>query len=263
MIIVGQGALLARRRRRDPRAGRQDRDGAVRDGWNGFTVLHTAAARVGGLDLGFVPGAGRPRRRSHARPAAPTWSSISAPTKSTSRRGAFVIYMGTHGDRGAHRADVILPGAAYTEKSGTYVNTEAACRWPTAPASRRAKRARTGRSCARCRTCSARRCPSIRCALRAALYAAHPALRRARPDRAGRRGLAREPAAGRGSATGAFAPAVRGFLSDQSDRPRLRGHGRMLGAGAGAACNRRRSNGHGSWTRWVSVLHHRSARACC
>ena len=38
--------------------------------------------------------------------------------------GAFVIYQGTHGDRGAHRADVILPGATYTEKSGTYVNTE-------------------------------------------------------------------------------------------------------------------------------------------
>jgi NADH-quinone oxidoreductase subunit G len=38
--------------------------------------------------------------------------------------GAFVIYQGTHGDKGAHRADVILPGAAYTEKSGTYVNTE-------------------------------------------------------------------------------------------------------------------------------------------
>ena len=37
---------------------------------------------------------------------------------------AFVIYQGHHGDRGAHRADVVLPGAAYTEKSGTYVNTE-------------------------------------------------------------------------------------------------------------------------------------------
>src|SRR5207237_4579867 len=39
-------------------------------------------------------------------------------------KGAFVVYIGTHGDRGAHRADVILPGAAYTEKSGLYVNTE-------------------------------------------------------------------------------------------------------------------------------------------
>jgi NADH-quinone oxidoreductase subunit G len=38
--------------------------------------------------------------------------------------GTFVVYIGTHGDRGAHRADVILPGAAYTEKSGIYVNTE-------------------------------------------------------------------------------------------------------------------------------------------
>ena len=52
--------------------------------------------------------------------------SCSAPTSiDTSDMGkAFVVYVGTHGDAGAHRADVILPSAAYTEKSGTYVNTE-------------------------------------------------------------------------------------------------------------------------------------------
>ena len=52
------------------------------------------------------------------------FSSISAPTRSTIAPGSFVVYQGTHGDRGAERADVILPGATYTEKSGTYVNTE-------------------------------------------------------------------------------------------------------------------------------------------
>src|SRR5205823_6373830 len=99
------------------------------DDWNGFNVLHRAAARVGGLDLGFVPG-----------PGGRDVSGIIAGCKSgdieilhllgadeidTSDLGAaFVIYQGHHGDRGARRADVVLPGAAYTEKDGTYVNTE-------------------------------------------------------------------------------------------------------------------------------------------
>ncbi len=92
-------------------------------GLAGF-VLHTAAARVGGLDLGFVPGEGGMDAATMARPARSTSCSCSAPTRSTVAPGAFVVYQGTHGDRGAHRADVILPGAAYTEKSGLYVNTE-------------------------------------------------------------------------------------------------------------------------------------------
>ena len=97
--------------------------------WNGFSVLHTAAARVAGLDLGLVPTKGvgtwapswKARRRARS-----TWSICSAPTRSTwTRLGkAFVIYQGSHGDRGAHRADVILPSAAYTEKDAIYVNTE-------------------------------------------------------------------------------------------------------------------------------------------
>ena len=101
----------------------------VRDDWNGFNVLHTAAARVGGLDLGFVPGAGG---RDVAGILAGAQSGeidvlyLLAPTSSTPAKlgKAFVIYQGHHGDAGAHRADVILPGAAYTEKPGTYVNTE-------------------------------------------------------------------------------------------------------------------------------------------
>ena len=110
-----------------PRACRQA--GAVRADWNGFNVLHTAAARVGGLDLGLVPGeGGRDVAASWpaARSARSRWSICWLPTRSTPRKlgKAFVIYQGHHGDAGAHRADVILPGAAYTEKPGTYVNTE-------------------------------------------------------------------------------------------------------------------------------------------
>ena len=101
----------------------------VRDGWNGFNVLHRAAARVGGLDLGFVPGSGRPRCRGHHRRLPlgriDVLYLLGADEIDTGELGpAFVIYQGHHGDRGAARADVILPGAAYTEKDGTYVNTE-------------------------------------------------------------------------------------------------------------------------------------------
>jgi NADH-quinone oxidoreductase subunit G len=89
--------------------------GVVKDGWNGFNLLHGAASRVGGLDLGLVPGEGGLDARAMARAGA---------DEIDIERGAFVVYIGTHGDRGAHRADVILPGAAYPEKTGVYVNTE-------------------------------------------------------------------------------------------------------------------------------------------
>jgi NADH-quinone oxidoreductase subunit G len=103
--------------------------GAVSQSWNGFAVLHTAASRVAGLDLGLVPG---PSGRDTAGilEGAATGDIVivfllGADEIPADRLGdAFVVYQGTHGDRGAHRADVILPGAAYTEKSGTYVNTE-------------------------------------------------------------------------------------------------------------------------------------------
>ena len=97
--------------------------------WNGFNLLHNAAARVGGLDLGFVPGAGG--RDVEAILDGATQGNIEAvyllgaDEIDMARLGdAFVIYQGSHGDAGAHRADVILPGAAYTEKSAIYVNTE-------------------------------------------------------------------------------------------------------------------------------------------
>jgi NADH-quinone oxidoreductase subunit G len=101
----------------------------VRDGWNGFNVLHTAAGRVGALTLGFLPGAGGKDTAGivdgAGRGEIDVVYLLGADELDSQKLGkAFVIYQGHHGDRGAHRADVILPGAAYTEKHGTYVNTE-------------------------------------------------------------------------------------------------------------------------------------------
>jgi NADH-quinone oxidoreductase subunit G len=98
--------------------------GAVKDGWNGFSVLHHVASRVGGLDIGFVPGEGGLDAAAMTAAGALDVVFLLGADEVEAAPGAFVVYVGTHGDRGAHRADVILPGAAYTEKSGIYVNTE-------------------------------------------------------------------------------------------------------------------------------------------
>ncbi len=98
--------------------------GIVKDGWNGFNVLHGAASRVGGLDLGLVPGEGGLDAPAMAKGNALDVLFSLGGDEIDIEHGAFVVYVGTHGDRGAHRADVILPGAAYTEKTGIYVNTE-------------------------------------------------------------------------------------------------------------------------------------------
>jgi NADH-quinone oxidoreductase subunit G len=111
IVIVGQGALSRP-------------DGLAKEGWNGFGVLHTAASRVGALDLGFVPGEGGLDAFAMAEGGALDVLFNLGADEIDVQPGAFVVYQGTHGDAGAHRADVILPGAAYTEKSGIYVNTE-------------------------------------------------------------------------------------------------------------------------------------------
>jgi NADH-quinone oxidoreductase subunit G len=87
-------------------------------------MLHTAAARVGALDIGFVPGQGGKTATAMAKGGALDVLFNLGADEIDIAPGAFTIYIGTHGDKGAHRADVILPGAAYTEKSGLYVNTE-------------------------------------------------------------------------------------------------------------------------------------------
>jgi NADH-quinone oxidoreductase subunit G len=98
--------------------------GSAKEGWNGYSVLHTAAARVGALDLGFVPGPGGRTASEMAAPGALDLVFLLGADEIDIAPGAFVVYIGTHGDAGAQRADVILPGAAYPEKSGIYVNTE-------------------------------------------------------------------------------------------------------------------------------------------
>ncbi|HCY56125.1 MAG TPA: NADH-quinone oxidoreductase subunit G [Oceanicaulis sp.] len=103
--------------------------GVVREGWNGFSVLHTAASRVGALDLGFLPGEGGRDTQAildgAGKGEVDTVVLLGADEIDTAKLGkAFVIYAGHHGDAGAMRADLILPSAAYTEKPGLYVNTE-------------------------------------------------------------------------------------------------------------------------------------------
>ena len=126
MIIVGQGALA----RGDGAAvlanaaKLADAVGAVKGDWNGFAVLHTAAARVGGLDLGLVPGEGGLDAAAMLTGTDVLFLLGADELDFTKKTAGFTVYIGTHGDNGAHHADVILPGAAYTEKSGTYVNTE-------------------------------------------------------------------------------------------------------------------------------------------
>jgi len=99
--------------------------GVIADGWNGFNVLHSAASRVAGLDLGFVPAeGGLSAAQMTAKGALDVLFLLGADEIDLTKSKAFRVYLGSHGDRGAHGADVILPGAAYTEKSGLYVNTE-------------------------------------------------------------------------------------------------------------------------------------------
>ena len=131
MLVLGQGALARPDGAQILGAAREiaERCGLVRDGWNGFNILHRAAARVGGLEIGFVP---QPGGRDVAgilegcrSGAIEVLYLLGADEIDVSDLGSvFVVYQGHHGDRGAERADVILPGAAYTEKDGTYLNTE-------------------------------------------------------------------------------------------------------------------------------------------
>ncbi len=133
MIIVGAGAAarpdgaavlgLAARVALAAMEGKEE-------GWNAFNILHTAASRVAGLDLGFVPG---DKNALDAQDLAAAVGKdkldflylLGADEIDLPATGStFIVYQGSHGDKSAHRADVILPGAAYTEKSATYVNLE-------------------------------------------------------------------------------------------------------------------------------------------
>ena len=128
MIILGQGAL----NRDDSSAiiklahDIADKYGLVSDEWNGFNVLHTAASRVAALDMGLVSDGGVDGILAGAESGdiKVVYNLGADEIDGTRLKNAFVIYQGSHGDEGVRNADVILPGAAYTEKPGTYVNTE-------------------------------------------------------------------------------------------------------------------------------------------
>ncbi|MFW5679160.1 MAG: NADH-quinone oxidoreductase subunit NuoG [Pseudomonadota bacterium] len=131
MLIVGAGAVAREDGAAILRLARAvaERFSMVRDDWNGFNVLHAAASRVGGLDLGLVPGpGGRDVSGILEGAAAGEIEVVYLLAADELDTGAlekpFVVYQGSHGDAGARVADVILPGAAYTEKHATWVNTE-------------------------------------------------------------------------------------------------------------------------------------------
>jgi len=141
MLIVGSGALAredgaavlsaARGIAEDTGmlvAASSDDEGNETPAWNGFNVLHTAASRVAGLDMGFLPGEGGRDVAGIVEGASSGAIKLvyllGADEVDGDFGDAFVVYQGHHGDKGAHGADVILPGAAYTEKDGLYVNTE-------------------------------------------------------------------------------------------------------------------------------------------
>ncbi len=103
--------------------------GAVTPDWNGFNILHTAAGRVGALDLGFLPGEGGRDisgilQGAQDREIDVIYNLGADEIDAAKFGGAFMIYQGHHGDAGARKADVIFPAAAYTEQNGTYVNME-------------------------------------------------------------------------------------------------------------------------------------------
>ncbi|WP_417797823.1 NADH-quinone oxidoreductase subunit NuoG [Terasakiella pusilla] len=127
MLILGQGALTRADSPAILEVAKQiaDKYGLVSGEWNGFNVLHTAAARVGGLEMGFVTAKGGLDVAAVENGEAEVVYLLGADELNTSKLDkSFVIYQGHTGDAGAQCADVILPGAAYTEKDGMYVNTE-------------------------------------------------------------------------------------------------------------------------------------------
>ncbi|MCD7060904.1 NADH-quinone oxidoreductase subunit NuoG [Pelagibacterium xiamenense] len=132
IVIVGEGAVTGASGKDVLALAAEiaEKNGALSDEWNGFAVLHTAAARVGALDIGFVPGKGgldtAGMLKASGKGDLDVLFLLGADEIDFSAIGenTTVIYVGTHGDAGAHKADIILPAAAYTEKSATYVNTE-------------------------------------------------------------------------------------------------------------------------------------------
>ncbi|MBN8810723.1 MULTISPECIES: NADH-quinone oxidoreductase subunit NuoG [Sphingomonas] len=123
VLIVGPGALKEGQGATLAMAQAFQRPATETEGaWNGFNVVHTAAARMGGLMLGYAQRGGI----ADIVAAAPklTFFLGADEVDFDAFKDSFKVYIGHHGDNGAHHADVILPGATYAEKPGTYVNLE-------------------------------------------------------------------------------------------------------------------------------------------
>ena len=119
-IILGMGALKTPGLYAAARAAAAQL-GVVKDGWNGFNLVHTAAARAGALRLGLAVDGGVNALLGDTGVKA---LFLVGADEVNVMSGRFTVYIGTHGDHGVRHADVILPAAAYTEKPGTYVNME-------------------------------------------------------------------------------------------------------------------------------------------
>jgi NADH-quinone oxidoreductase subunit G len=119
-VIVGAGALAAGGL--GPALSLVGSLGLIKEGWNGFNVVHTSASRMASLVLGYAQAGGI----ADIEAAAPEVVLLLGADEVAADRfkGAYKVYIGHHGDAGARMADLILPAAAYAEKHGTYVNTE-------------------------------------------------------------------------------------------------------------------------------------------
>ena len=252
MLILGAGRARAAGRRGDPRARRQgrgrphDRRRSSRGGWNGFNVLHTAAARVGALDLGFVPGRGRPRYGAHAR-------------RRQNGEIDFIYLLGADeidmGRLGAPSSSIRAPMATAAPIAPTsscrappipknpalYVNSEGRVQMAE-PRRLPARRGARGLGDPARAVGRARQAAAVRLARRS-LRAAHvsPRIRisrasiRSQPARCRRRSRTLAKLGGKRRQGAASASRDRRLLSHQPDRARERHHGRMFGAGACAA----------------------------
>jgi NADH-quinone oxidoreductase subunit G len=126
MVIIGMYALARPDGPQDLKLASENGMKAkiVREGWNGWNVVHQAAGRVGALDLGFLPGDQGLSTAQMLQVGALDTLILLGADEVKAPAGTFVVYVGSHGDAGAQQADLILPAAAYTEKNATYVNTE-------------------------------------------------------------------------------------------------------------------------------------------
>ncbi|MCZ2328220.1 NADH-quinone oxidoreductase subunit NuoG [Bartonella sp. F02] len=122
LILIGEGAISGKEGLSVLKslAKLADMVGALNEEWNGFGVLHSVASTVGGLDIGFTSQLGV----ENIVETCDVLFLLGADEIELTNKKAFTIYIGSHGDNGAHAADVILPASAYTEKSGIYVNME-------------------------------------------------------------------------------------------------------------------------------------------